>query len=253
MKFRLKLLSLLMLITASTFAQNTKKINVPGFGELVATPNGDKQSIKIADYGTFDFKGSISPISLETEATIEQLKKFPGYKVMSNLGLEEIALKISKEGLEIEAKANTKKNLGKLCKFLKIKSPYAEVEAKIGKASFELSGKLAFSDQPIKLLSVDKLGTKVSFYSAGLGAAFEPGSVEIGVTTEFKMKPTHFDPELTVTYEFKYDLLTQDITGAGSLMGKWVDPFGMDRFVAKNSVIFENGAVELGVNVVSLT
>lgn len=249
---RLKFIVIFMFIATSIFSQTTKKINITGFGELAAVQNGDSYAIKIADYGTFDFKGTISPINLETEVTIEQLKKFPGYKVMSNLGLEEIVLKVSNEGLEVEAKANTKKNLGKLCEFLKIKSPYIEVEAKIGKDS-ELSGTLAFSDQPIKLLSVDKLGTKISFSSVRLEAALEPGSVEIGVKTEFKMTPTREDPELTVVYEFKYDLLTQDITGAGSLMGSWVDPFGMDKYVAKNSVIFENGAVELGVNVATLT
>ncbi|MCK5538397.1 MAG: RICIN domain-containing protein, partial [Bacteroidales bacterium] len=63
------------------------------------------------------------------------------------------------------------------------------------------------------------------------------------------IKPTQFDPFLEVTYEFGFNLMTQEITGAGSMMTKWTDPFGIAKlgFVEPNSIIIEDAAAEVGV------
>ncbi|MCK5538749.1 MAG: hypothetical protein KAI79_18130, partial [Bacteroidales bacterium] len=246
---RFKLFTLLMFIAVTAFAQNKKKINIKGFGELTATQKGDVYTIDIADYGPFDFKGSINPISLKADITISDLKKVPGYKVLNNLGLQDISFDMSSDGLKIKASADTEKNLKGICKLLKISTPTVEIEAKITKTSFELEGELAFSKEPIKILEIKETGAKLSYYSAGLGAAFEPGSAEISVSTTLFVKPSKFDPDLEVKYEFGYNLVTQEITGSGSMKTEWIDPFGMEQFLnTKNSIIIKNGAVEFGFN-----
>jgi len=250
---RLKLLSLLMFIAVTAFSQNSQKIKVPGFGELVATPKGDKHSIKIADYGTFDFKGSLNPINLKVEVTVDQLKEFPGYKILNNLGLQDVSFELSKEGLTLNANADTEKNLKELCQLFKVSTPTVDIEAKIGKGTFELSGELAFSKEPIKILEIKKTGAKLSYYSAALGTAYENGSFELIVSTTMLVKPSKFDPALKMNYQFGYDLIKQTLTGSASMMSEWIDPFGMDMFFNKNSVIFSNAGVELGVNIPALS
>jgi hypothetical protein len=249
MKFNF--LALLLFITSIAFSQNTKKININGFGELNAVQNGEVYSIKIADYGTFDFKGSISPISLETEVSIEQLEEFPGYDILSNLGLQDISLKMSGDGLEINANADTEKNLKSLCQMLNVSTPTVSIAAKVGKGTFDLSGELAFSQEPIKMLEIDKSGTELSYYSAGLGAAYAKGSFQLVVSLNLLVKPSKYDNDLKMNYLLGYDLVKQTLSGAATMNSTWTDPFGMDRFFNPNSVIFSNGASALAVNIPS--
>ncbi|PWD99629.1 RICIN domain-containing protein [Marinilabilia rubra] len=246
---KIKVLLLFVFITVSGYAQNTQKINVNGFGELAAVQNGNMYSITIADYGTFDFEGSLNPLELKGEVTIDQLEKIPGYNVLKDLGLQDICFEMSKEGLMISANADTEKNLKNLCTLLKVTTPTVGIQAKIGMGTFELSGDLAFSKEPIKILEVEKSGTTLSYYSAGLGAAYQKGSFILTVSLNMIVKPSEFDPDLNMNYQFGYDLVKQTIMGSASMMSTWTDPFGMDRFFNKNSVIFSKGASALAVNI----
>lgn len=246
MKF--KALLLLVFITFSVYAQDNQKFNVDGFGELSAVQNGDMYSIQIADYGTFDFQGTINPVSLKGEVTIEQLEKIPGYDILNNLGLQDISFEMSNEGLKLVANADTEKNLKNLCDMLKVSTPTVGIEAKIGKGTFELSGELAFSKEPIKIFEVEKTGTVLSYYSAGLSAAYQKGAFVLAVSLNMIVKPSEFDPDLKMNYQLGYDLVKQTLMGSASMMSTWTDPFGMDRFFNKNSIIFSNGASELAVN-----
>jgi hypothetical protein len=241
---KLRLFAALLFISTALFAQTTK-INVSGFGELTAVQKGSTYTIKIGDYGSFDFKGTTNPLNLKAKVSIEKLQRVPGYIVLSNLGLQNITLNISSKGLKVKALADTKKNLNMLCEMLKVTSPTVEIEAKIGINKFELSGELAFSEEPIQLLYIEQTGTELSYSSAKLGTAVNFGSAEITVESTVFIKPTDQDPSLKVIYTFGYDLILQKITGAGSMVSKWADPFGMDNFVKKNSIIFDNAAMQI--------
>lgn len=250
MKF--KILSLLVLLATTAFSQ-VQTINLKGYGEISVTKNADKHTVDLGRLGTYDCSGSLNPLDLKVKVTLAQLKEFPGYGIFSNIGLIDAGLEISGNGLSVVATADTEKKLGQLCKLLKITSPTVALEAQITRSTFELDGELAFAKDPIKLVGIDKTGTEVKFYSAGLGAAAEPGSVVLKVLTRFLIKPSEFDPDLEVTYEFGYDLIQQTISGAGSMMTDWTDPFGIDQFIDKNSIILKDGAVAISVNLPAAT
>ena len=111
--------------------------------------NSNNFTVTFKKYGSFNFTGTIQPLSLETTVTIDELKKIPGYKVLKNLELIEADLKLSPEGFELEAKADTKKKLKTVCEAFKISEPYLMVAAEITPKGFSLEGGLDFTEKPI--------------------------------------------------------------------------------------------------------
>jgi hypothetical protein len=236
-------LFLLLAVVFSAMAQNT--ISITGLGEIPYIKNENKFSLELKDYGKFDFTGTIQPLSLSTEVSIDQLTKFPGYKTMSNLSLDSILLEISTEGFSVIAKADTKKKLGPLFEALKISAPTIEIETKIGKGTFEMEGELAFPE-PIEMFHIANPGTVFKYSSLKLGTSAEAGSLNLQVTIGLTIKPSDVDPDLATSFTMGYNLITQEITGSGAYSTQWIDPFGINTYVKENSIILNGGALEIG-------
>ncbi|HKK60557.1 MAG TPA: RICIN domain-containing protein [Salinivirga sp.] len=236
---------ILFLAITSVYSQ-AEKISIPGFGTLPVTKSGDNYQVTLDNYGTFDFKGTLNPFDLETSVTVDQLKKFPGYEVMSNLGLKDIKLKVSSAGLFVGAKADTDKNLKVLFDFFNIKAPYVIINSKISKSSFALEGILDFSREPVVAEVIPPAGTELHVEKLSMLAGAGTGGANISVISELRMKPTKWDPALKTKFELAYNLRNQEITGSGSMMDTWADPFGLDKNLKKNSISFTNTAVSFG-------
>jgi hypothetical protein len=103
---RTKLLLLSVLVTMNVFAQD--KLSIPGFGDLPVQKNGDKYAIDFGKLGKFNFSGTINPLSLSTAIEMDDLKFFPGAKVLAALGLQDIELTLTGNDLEIAANIEDK-------------------------------------------------------------------------------------------------------------------------------------------------
>ncbi len=240
---------ILYFIAANSILVAKEKINIKGFGELPVTKNGTSFNIDFGNLGAFSFEGTLNPQSLTTTVELEKLKGFPGYKLYSKLGLEEISLEITGDGLEIVASIDTKKNLAKLMNFFKITQPKLEVSAAISKDAFELEGTLDFSEKPI-VIDIRPERTRLTLNKFGVGAEVSKGeSVELtlGVSAEVLVKPTKFDPDLKTVLAFSYNLMSQELSIAGSMTDTWKNPMGISNiFKGKDVVTLENTAIEIG-------
>lgn len=87
------------------FSQN---INIPGFGNIPFTQQGDLYSLDFGKMGKFSFSGTVKPLSLSATVGMDDLKAFPGAKVMSALGLQDIVMTVKDKGLEIAANFDDK-------------------------------------------------------------------------------------------------------------------------------------------------
>lgn len=223
------------------------KINIPGFGELPISKVGDSYQLTLSKYGTYSFKGTIDPLALETEANIDQLKSFPGFNVMSNLGLKDIFLKVSSDGFYIEAKADTKQKLKVLFDFLKVDAPFLLVSTYIKGSAFELQASLDFTTQPVVIDISKSAGTQMMMerltMAAGNSGIETPG---LSIRADLRMKPTKWDPALKTVLELSYNLVTQEIIASGSIVDTWSNPFGLSKYFAKDAIVLQNSAVSLG-------
>jgi len=156
------------------------------------------------------------------------------------------------DGLTLQAQAETKNSLKKICDLFRITAPYIELNAAVAPKSLELEGNLEFKDGPVEFFKIDKTGTVVKFNSASIETTLEPGSAELGFKTNLFIKPTKTDPDLDCTYAFSYDILSQKLTGAGSMMSEWTNPLGSSAFLKPESIIFSNAAIQLGINIATL-
>ena len=245
-------LIILLVTLYSAGAMMSQSINIKGFGNIPVTKNGENYMIQIGSFGEFAFQGNLESKSLTAKITTEQLSNFPGVKVLSKMGLTDIYLNISGDGLYLNAKADTKNSLKKVFDIFKITSPYIEVSAAIAPKSLALEANLEFTDGPVQFLNIAETGTVIKFNSASISTILEPGTAELGFTSNVLIKPTKFDPELNCTYSFSFDLVSQTLTGAGSMMSDWSNPLGTGKFLAPNTIVFSNAAVELGINIATL-
>ncbi len=237
------IIGLLLVFAISANSQNS--VSIPGLGDITYVKNENVFVLDILDYGQFEFTGTIQPLSLSTEASIDQLSAFPGYHIMSVMGLDSIFLEASTEGLAILSKIDTGKEMKALFDALKIKAPTIDVETKIGKGTFELEGELSFPEA-IELVYIENPGTRLSYSSIGISSSAEPGSFEVDITTGLMIKPSNVDPDLETYFTFGYNLITQELKGAGSYMTEWIDPFGINTYVKDRSIILNGGALEIG-------
>jgi len=247
---RIKIIFLCLFVAVLAKAQNSEQINVPGFGTLAAINKGGNFDVDFGKYGKFNFSGTISPLKLETKATVEQLKEFPGYKHYQKMGLRDIALKVSPGGLEMEANADTKGNLKNLCDALKISRPVIGVGVKISKEGFALNGALDFSDQPI-VVEVIKDETRLTLQKLELAAEVGIGQEgfedpTLSVKLESLIKPTKWDKDLKMVMAISYDLLTMEIKASGSMVDTWTNPFGLSNHFKKDVVVLNNTAISVG-------
>ena len=248
-----RILSALLLILASgtfsAYAQNS--ISLVGFGEIPYVKNSNDFTVTFKEYGSFDFMGTVQPLSLETTVRIDQLKKIPGYKILKELELVDATLKLSPDGFELEAKADTKKKLKTLCDALKIEEPYILVGAQIGPSGFKLSGDLDFTEKPI-IIDVNKdLGTRMTLEKMSLGAEVGAGTntkAILLVKNEIRLRPSGYDPDLRTVLELSFNLTSLDLTGSCSMTDEWQDPLGISHYIGtkKTDIIVGNTAVELG-------
>jgi hypothetical protein len=133
---KLKLTIFLLVLVSVAFAQ-TQKVNIQGFGEISATKRADnKYDLDFNKYGKFIATGTIDPIALQIETTLEDLREFPGYKLYEKLDLQEIKITAGQEGLKIDAGLDTKKNFGDICKMLKISNPEMGVSIALSTTKF---------------------------------------------------------------------------------------------------------------------
>lgn len=245
-----KLLILLTFaVVFSAYSQNS--IDLKGFGKIPYTKTNDNYLVTINDFGSFTFIGTVQPLNLEAKVTLEQLKKFPGYEVLKQLELVEVGLKLSSEGLNMEAKADTKKKLKTVCDALQITAPYIVLEAEVTSNSFEMSGALDFSDKPIVINLNQETGTRITLMKFSIGAEIEADmgfDAVLYVKNEVKFRPTIHDPDLNTVLEMSFNLLTLELTGAASLTDTWQDPLGLSHYIGtkKEDFVISNAAVELG-------
>jgi hypothetical protein len=258
---KVRFLTLIMFIAVSTFSQTSKTINIKGFGELNTIQNGDIYNINVGDYGTFEFQGTIEPINLKSEVTVEQLNKMPGYIVLKNLGLIDINLTLSDVGLHIEANVDTKGNLSGICNVLEIEDPVIQIVAEVSNEGIKLEGALDFSKDPIEVTLIEKSETKLFLERFNIGAELEV-SMDIGdvgaspsiyISLDMKMKPSKWDPPLQTVLEIKYDLLDQTIIASGSMTDTWSNPFTLSEYFREDAIVLSNTAMSIGMNVLTVT
>lgn len=267
------LLLTLFLVLPLLSLEAADSISVPGFGKIRYSRKGSTVSLPLGKLGAFTFAGTVKPLKLKTIVGIKKLRNFPGYKVLSRLGLRKATLTISRNGLSLQARADTKGNLKTLCKFLKIKAPYVDVSARIARSGIALRGALSAARKPLALTLNKKLGTRIKMKQVGLG--FSIGRVPrsraarhkkgdgpkprqktrrsrgrmrpvINVFAEYRIQPTKYDPELPLKLTMSYNLVSQEIAASGSLIGKWSNPMGLDRVLEKDALVLEDAAVSIG-------
>lgn len=103
---RIKLLFFFLAISLSAVAQNT--LNIPGFGNIPFIKTGDLYALDFGKLGKFNFSGTINPLSLSTNVEMDDLKTFPGAKVMAILGLQDIEMILTSNDFEIAANLDDK-------------------------------------------------------------------------------------------------------------------------------------------------
>ncbi len=238
---------LLLIISFQLYAQNT--INIPSFGTLSYTKTASGYNINIEELGTFDFVGTLKPLNLETEITPEQLKNFPNYEIVEALELEDLHLKIKKDSLLLEGKADTQKKLKTLCQALKIEAPFIDFTALVSPSQMQLQAGLDFSDAPITVNVSEEIGTQFTIKQISILSTM--GGIKnnlLTVLANMKIKPTQHDPNLNSKMVLSYNLLTTELTGAGAINDSWTDPLGMSKFVniEKDAVSLDSTTVTLG-------
>lgn len=248
---RIRLICILLLFSVTVLGQ-TSKLSVKGFGEIPVTKQGDSYLVSLGSYGQFALKGNLDAQELRGSINIDQLSQFPGFLVLSKLGLSNINLQVLSEGVLLYSQADTKGALEKLCRLLKITTPQIDVSVLVSKESAQLAAALEFVDGPVQFMSIAETGTSVKFTGASIATKLEPGTAELSVTSNLLIKPTKFDPDLESIYTFSYDLVSQTLTGSGSMMSDWANPLGTSQFLDDESIVFSNAAVELGINMATL-
>lgn len=227
-----------------------EQLQVKGFGALTCKQQSDgSYLVQFPRYGEFAFQGSLSPLHLRSNVAVQDLEKLPAYIILSNIGLERVDLEISEQGLSMQAIADTKKNLGQLFKTLNINVPTLLFNMSLDSEGFALSAGLDFSENPItiSLLNGDfRLRHKKLSIEAAAGESIFNFGPSISVKLESSIKPSSWDPDLQIVMELSYDLLSQEITGAGSLVDTWKNPFGMANILKKDVLTIQNAALALG-------
>ncbi|PWE00488.1 hypothetical protein [Marinilabilia rubra] len=245
---RLKITLLLLVLASATFAQ-TQKVNIKGFGEISATKKADNQyELDLNKYGNFIATGTLDPLAVKIETTIENLREFPGYKLYEKLDLQEIELNIGQNGLTIDASLDTKKNFGDLCKMLKIPNPQMGVSIAVSKTKFKLEGELDFEDDPI-IINVVPDFSRFTLENLGVEATAEAGEgnaeLSLGFAVQTRWKPTQWDPDIQSVTEFSYNLTTNELSAAASMTDTWSNPMLLSELLKPNSVEFSNVAAAL--------
>ncbi|MFW5663715.1 MAG: hypothetical protein ACOCYD_01605 [bacterium] len=260
-KTLLSIALLLCLSVASLFSQSVK---LPGFGTVEYSQNGDQYSIDFKDYGQFDFYGTMSPLNLTGKITLEQLKKFPGYVILENMNVRDIELELSGNGFFVHANISTEGSMKTLCEFLQIKEPYLSISARVATNGIAMRGGLVFEDEPLEIMLVPDMGTSIAYESVSIEADIgidyemvndeESGrglsvdiTPEIDIVTQMLITPTKWDPTLVTETVFSYNLVTQEISGSGSIIDTWTNPFGIGQhFNDKEVMSLTNAAVSMG-------
>jgi len=268
MRFGLRWLSGLFVLLALflPFAASAEDVQVRSFGKIRITGSGQNWTADLGKLGTHRFTGTISPLKLKKNLVATDYEKLPGKAVLKRLGLQEAQLTISSEGLGISARVDTKRNLNGMAKLFKIEAPFIDISARIAPAGLSLRGDLNFSRKSIGLVLIPGLGTRLELDSLSLIFDIGTGLPDmdaplvqkmttidleiapvISVRAEARLQPSKWDPLLKTVTQFSYNLVTQEMTLAGSIMDRWVNPLGMSLIFKNREVfVFENAAMEIG-------
>jgi hypothetical protein len=107
---KIKILSIIIVLSIisinTAFSQD--KLSIPGFGEIPFIKKNNLYSLNFGKLGKFNFEGSVKPLSLNASLGMNDLKAFPGAKVMGALGLKDIEMTLKQKGLEIAANFDDK-------------------------------------------------------------------------------------------------------------------------------------------------
>lgn len=247
---KIKFIIILLFFSIST-AYSQMSFDLKGYGKIPYQKDADKYVVTFKDYGSFDFKGTVEPLNLESTITIEEMRNIPGYEVLKNLEVEEVSMKLSSEGFGIESKADTKKKLKTVCEALKIDAPYVVLSAEVTKNSFEMEGALDFSADPIVIDISEKAGTRIQLKKFRIGAELEVGmgfDAVVYFKNDITFRPTKHDKDLETVLALSFNLMNLELKGAISMTDTWQDPFGMSHYldINKNDVVVADVAVELG-------
>ncbi len=244
---KLNLLAILVLFSVTIVAQ-TQKINIKGFGEVSVTKEKDYYKTDLGKFGTYNFSGSLDPLSLKTNLNLEQLKSFPGYNIYENLGLQDITLEVSRDGLALAATIDTRKNLGEVMQMYHINSPTMGVFVQLSKQGFVLNGELDFEKDPI-VIDVIPDFSRYTLEKLALGAEWEAGGGKlapvVGFSIQMRWKPTKWDPDIQSVTAFSYNLMTQEISASISMTDTWSNPLMLSEVLKKDAVVFSDVAASV--------
>lgn len=243
------LFCLLMIKGSALQAQNM--LSVQNIGTFSYSKTGDLFRVDLAELGSFDFKGSIEPLELETTLSDEQLKNFPGYDVIKALELKQLHFRIQKDSLALDGTADTKQKLKPLCEALHISAPTLRFSAQVTPRQIQLGSGLDFSQNPIRIDVAEQTGTRLSLNRIGIGADLEIGiqnQLALSVRTDLQIRPTLHDPDLKTAMTLRYDLTTMELTGTGEMNDSWTDPLSMSKHVGlkADAVTIADAAVTAG-------
>jgi len=272
MILRRNILLAVAFLASSLLPLSAEQISVKHFGSIQATRQGQNWTVTLPQVGSFSFQGTITPLNLESKVQPDDLSKVPGYSVLKRIGLQDTTLKLNADGLAIVARIDTKKHLKPIVRLLDIKAPFIDVTARVAPGGISLRGDLMFSRRDLNLLLIPKLGTRlfVQRLSLALDVGIELAKSEdepqisetakkkkklinldvtpvISVQAAVRVQPTQWDKPLSTLTEFSYDCVTQELTLAGTMQDRWVNPLGLSRvFKNREGVVFENAAFEIG-------
>jgi len=271
MLYKRTILLALSVLVFSILPASAQQVSVKRFGSLQVTQQGQNWLVALPQLGSFSFQGTIAPLNLESKVQTEALARFPGYSVLRRIGLEDVTLKLNAEGLSIVSRIDTRKNLKPIVRLFNIQAPFVEVTARVAPGGLSLRGDLMFARRNLNLLLIPKLGTRllVERLSLALDVGVElAGDDEpkiseeakkkkklinldvtpvVSVQAAVKVQPTQWDKPLSTLTEFSYNLVSQELTLAGTMTDRWVNPLGLSRvFKNREGVVFENAAFEIG-------
>ncbi len=243
---RFSLFTFMLIIVTSAFSQ-TQKVSIKGFGEISATKiENNTFNLDFGKYGKFLAKGTLDPIAMEIETTLENIREFPGYKLYEKLDLQKIILNISQSGVSIDATLDTKKNFGDICKMFKIPNPTMGIKVAVSKTKFKLEGELDFEDKPI-IINIVPNFSRFIIENLGIEAEAEAGeaSLSLGFSLQTRWRPTEWDPDIQSVIAFSYNLPSNEIAASISMTDTWTNPMLFQKILKPNSVVFSDVAASL--------
>lgn len=263
MNRKLFLIISILSLSLFSFTAQGKTIRIKRLGTFQAQNIG-KQKYKLSHsrLGSFEaYKLKIARNSFNAEVPVHSIR-MKGARLLKFTGLQTVGISASPDGLNLKAVFKPKGKLKKLFKFLRIKKPSLKLEGNISTEGVELKATL---NAERKINISKKLGTYIRLKNIELslsmgrvkgdkkakGQKYASGKRKdknqlqpvIFIKSRAKIRPSKYDPEIYVSPQFTYNLLTQTFTLAGT-MGRWNNPFPF-RLMKIRGVSFQKAAFSI--------